>query len=163
MAVNQLHSQAIAMQYVGFLLQRLSATASGHRTLDALLADVSDAGGRPVVGKVILGCSWSVNIVTALALEMALKSLLQVAVGKHPYIHDLLELFDAIPSDLASRLNATYRQMSASEVPLRDLLETHRHDFVKWRYLDKDVQELKINFEELQLAVSAVLEHLGSA
>lgn len=162
MAANLLHGQAIAMQYVGFLLHRVTATASGRRALDSLLADVRDSRGASVVDHTVLGCVWTTNIVTALAVEMALKSLLQAAVGEFGRTHDLLELFDALPPDLANDLRETHRRLCVSEVPLRDLLELHRHDFVKWRYLDEKVEVLAADFQELQLAVSAILEHLGS-
>ena len=163
MAANLLHGQAIAMQYAGFLLHRVTATASGRQALDSLLEDVRDSRGASVVDHTVLGCIWTTNIVTALAVEMALKSLLQTAVGDFTRTHDLLDLFDALPPGLANEVQATHRRMSASGVPLRDLLELHRHDFVRWRYLDEKAEVLVSDFQELQLAVSAILDHLGPA
>ena len=92
---------------------------------------------------------------------MALKSLLQSAVGEFSRTHDLVDLFDALPPDLANDLQETHRRLSVSGVPLPDLLELHRHDFVRWRYLDEKVEVLAADFQELQLAISAILEHLG--
>ena len=131
MVANPLHGQAIAMQYTGFLLHRVTATASGRQALDSLLSDVSDSRGASVVDQTVLGCTWTTNIVTALAVEMALKSLLLMEVGDYRRTHDLLELFDALPPDLASNVRAAHRRLSVSGVPLRDLLELHRHDFVR--------------------------------
>ena len=120
-----------------------------------------DNRGESVIDHTVLGCIWTTNIVTALAVEMALKSLLQTTVGDFTRTHDLLELFDALPPDLAGEVQKTHRRMSVSGVPLRHLLELHRHDFVRWRYLDEKADVLVSDFRELQLAVSAILEHLG--
>lgn len=105
-----------------------------------------DGRRASVVDHTVLGCIWTTNIVTPLAVEMALKSLLQTTVGDYTRTHDLLEPFDALPPDLASEVQATHRRLSVSGVPLRNLLQLHRQDFVRWRYLDRKVEVLVSDF-----------------
>ena len=56
----------------------------------------------------------------------------------------------------------TIRLASGGRLAPTHGFDLHRYDFVRWRNLDKNVEVQVSDFQELQLAVSAILEHLGS-
>ena len=90
------HVQAIAMQYVVNLLQRITE-GKNRKYLSGLLENETSEGGGNVIHQTHLGCTWAVNILVALTAEFALKALLIKNGVVSPNKHDLLELFTLLP------------------------------------------------------------------
>lgn len=144
------YGRALAMQYVGFALRKLGTTSAGLKFLLQL------SGVEPRhLGAAIVGCRWAENIMTALAVELALKALLLKEAGGYRPIHDLRDLYDDLPIGIRGRLDKRFGELH--EGALCDLLTAHRDDFVGWRYLENS-DHLHGDWAALQLAVSAVLD-----
>ena len=152
---NLLHGQAIAMQYVVYLLQMM-ATHEGISALTSLLRNVRSVGGTEVVTTTSLGCNWASNILSSLTVELALKALLLKESGHYKHTHDLLELYSSLPDRVQARLECEYAERCTRS--LRELFVVHREDFVKWRYLDEDVDSLQSENIELQYAICTILD-----
>ena len=80
------------------------------------------------------------HIIGAFGVELGLKGCLQ-QVGcferdKH-YTHDLWDLYSDLPQDIRTALTLSFRKRSRGD-GLPGILKRHRHDFINWRYLDKD-------------------------
>ena len=152
---NLMHGQAIAMQYVVYLLQKITADG-GRDALASLLRNVRSVGGTEVTATTLLGCVWATNIVAALAVEFTLKALLRKECGRYKHTHDLLELYEALPDAVQALLENEFSRLSSGS--LCALLAKHREDFVRWRYLDRDVEFLKSECTGLQLAICTILD-----
>ncbi len=159
---NLRHGQAIAMQYVGYLLQRLPEEKN-QKYLSGLLENVTLEGGGNGIEQTRLGCNWVVNIVMALTVEFALKALLiKNRVAPHNR-HDLLKLYTQLSLETRNQLENKFRTfIENGEVigtdSLCQLLTSHKDDFVDWRYLDKEPENLISECRELQFAVLAILD-----
>ncbi|MDE0460021.1 MAG: hypothetical protein OXI15_22255 [Chromatiales bacterium] len=155
---NLRHGQAMAMQYVAFLLQKLTLP-EGRPALERLLRGVTDAGGGSPLRVAALGCTWVMHVAAPLGVELALKALLQ-SDGRDCWGHDLVALYDKLPDPVRDRVEAEYR--SLNEGMLRELLVVHKDDFVKWRYLDKWPLPSASAVRDLQFAICAVLNVYNS-
>lgn len=160
------HGQAVAMQYVGYLLQRIPEEKN-QKYLRGLLENVTSEGGGDGIQQTLLGCIWAVNIVMAFTVELALKALL-IKNGVEPRNqHDLLKLYTLLPLKTQKQLENEFRSSIQNEEvvsteTLRQLLTLHRDDFVDWRYLDKEPENLNPECRELQFAVHAILDVYNS-
>ena len=160
------HGQAVAMQYVGYLLQRIPEEKN-QKYLIGLLENVTPEGGGDGIQQTRLGCIWAVNIIMAFTVELALKALLIKNGVEPPNRHDLLELFTLLPHETRKQLEDKFRiSIENGEVvgpeSLCQLLTSHRDDFVDWRYLDKEPENLIPECRELQFAVHAILDVYNS-
>ena len=156
------HGQAVAMQYVGYLLQTIPEEKN-QKYLRGLLENVTSEGGGDGIHQARLGCIWAVNIVIAFTVELALKALLIKNEMEPPKQHDLLKLYTLLQLKTQNQLEDNFRiSIENGEVvgtkTLRQLLTSHRDDFVDWRYLDKELENLKSECRELQFAVHAILD-----
>ena len=108
---------------------------------------------RPEVDKLALelGLSLSSNILLPLAVELGLKGLKQkeTSVDCYKHTHDLLSLFQSLSDETQDCLSARFQKcmdhdvrMQPKESDMKSFLERHRQDFVKWRYLDCDLDHL---------------------
>ena len=85
------------------------------------------------MGKGIIQCS-----MLPFALECALKGLLQALGKTFPRTHNLLSLFDKLPTEKQEKIQTNWTGYLFPETPqttFRDFIEPHRADFVNWRYL----------------------------
>ena len=160
------HGQAVAMQYVGYLLQRIPEEKN-QKYVRGLLKNVTSVGGGDGIQQTLLGCIWTVNIVMAFTVELALKALLIKNGMEPPNRHDLLELYTLLPLKTQKQLENKFRiSIRNGEVvsteSLHQLLALHRDDFVGWRYLDKEPENLMPECRELQFAVHAILDVYNS-
>lgn len=96
-------------------------------------------------------CLVAVPVVASLAVECALKALSSSQTGDFKRSHDLIELYDELPSDVR-------RLVEAKEPSLRTILESHRHTFVEWRYPARD--ETNSYDPKLMVAHRALMETL---
>ena len=163
---NKRHGQAVAMQYVGYLLQRIPEEKN-QKYLRGLLENVTSEGGGDGIKQTRLGCIWAVNIIVALTAEFALKALLIKKEVTPPHRHDLLELYALLPPDTRNQLEEKFRtSIENGEVvgteSLCQLMALHKDDFVNWRYLDKEPEHLIPEYRELQFAVHAILDVYNS-
>ena len=155
---NLRHGQAMAMQYVAFLLQKITLP-EGRPALEHVLRGVTNAGGGSPVSIAALGCTWMMHVAAPLGVELALKALLQRE-GQDSWGHDLVALYDELPDPVRDRVEAEYR--SLNQGTLRDLLVAHKDDFVEWRYLDKWPLPSASAVRDLQFAICAVLNVYNS-
>ena len=117
-----------------------------------------------------LGLTLSSNILLPLAAELALKGLLQKHKGLREYehTHDLLKLYQSLPSEVQSRLTGRFRQLLegplvyTNSATLEEFLAKHRCDFERWRYLDDDVEDLVAEPLGFHLAICAILDQVYS-
>lgn len=156
---NLCHGQAMAMQYVAFLLQKLTLP-EGQPALEHLLRGVTNAGGGSPLPIAALGCTWVMHVAAPLGVELALKALLQ-SESRDSWGHDLVALYDELPNPVRDRVEAEYR--SLNQGTLRRLLAAHKDDFVEWRYLDKWPLPSESAVRDLQFAICAVLNVYNSA
>ena len=163
---NRRFGQAIAMQYVGYLLQRIPEEKN-QKYLSGLLENVTSEGGGDGIQQTRIGCIWAVNIVVALTAEFALKAVLIKNGVAPPNRHDLLELHTLLPLETRRQLEDKFRiSIENGEVigteSLCQLLASHKDDFVDWRYLDKEPENLIPECRKLQFAVHAILDVYNS-
>lgn len=119
-------------------------------------------------GAVWLGNVVSINTLVALAAELALKGLHQKvsASANFERTHDLSRLFESLPSDIQNHVSNRWLKYTEDANILQryknltDLFATHKRDFEKWRYLDKDVDDLRSAPLEMQFAVCAILDEV---
>ena len=113
-----------------------------------------------------LGLTLSSNILLPLTAELALKGLLQKHKGLRGYkhTHDLLKLYQSLPSEVQCRLTGRFRQLiqgplvSNNSATLEEFLVRHRCDFERWRYLDDDVEDLVAEPLGFHAAICAILD-----
>ena len=105
------------------------------------------------VGKGIIQCS-----MLPFALECALKGLLQALGKTFPRTHDLLSLFDKLPTENQEKIQTNWTAwgifQETQKETFRDFIETHREDFVNWRYLE--VNQLENKYMPWFSAIAAV-------
>ena len=74
------------------------------------------------------------------ALECALKGLLQALRISFPFTHDLLCLFNKLPTEKQDEIQTNWTLWTLSpetqKTTFRDFIEMHKDDFAKWRYLE---------------------------
>lgn len=159
-----LHGQALAMQWVGFAMQKIMEDVKvGGTKTQQLLGNAKTVGNNSGIETLSLGCSYVVNFVLPFTIELALKALLTKENVNSGNIHDLLDLYNNLPEQIKSNLDAQYQSLSAngttsgSQSLLKNLLKEHRKDFVSWRYLE-NVENLKRDEKEMQFAICAILD-----
>ena len=157
-----LHGQALAMQWVGFALQRLITDMDdGGKVTLQLLGQAKDVTGNNGLQPLHIGCYNVVNFVLPFALEVGLKSLL-IKDGKAiEFTHDLAKLYNSLSETLKNKLEDEFpnqRKIGGSTETslLLNLLVDHKDDFVGWRYLGNP-ENLKREENEMQFALSTIL------
>ena len=161
------HGQAMSMQYVGFLLQKIIAQGNQGVALTTLLGSTRSVGGTDARALTVLGCIWVENIVIALAIELSLKALLAKECGSDLHTHDLLRLFNKLQPETQEEIETKFHEhrkemMTLREASMRELLEDHRNDFVNWRYLDKNIEPLMSEGKALQITICSILDVYNS-
>ena len=159
---TRLQGQALAMQYVGFLLEKASKIEKTD-VLRQLLDNVTKVDGRDGVPMARLGCTWAGNVIMAFTTELALKALLAKSAIEPPRTHDLLVLYKRLSPETQKKLESVFKlpikeRKVVGVDSLNQLLAVHKDDFAGWRYLDKDLENLKAGHHDLQFAVWAILE-----
>lgn len=155
--------EAMAMQWVGFALQKIIAdTAQGGNLANMLLGEARSVGGEKGTSILKLGCAWTQNVVLAFAVELSLKALLVKQDGHHEHTHKLVDLYDKLSEETQNKIESEYLKAleeggSKSDKSLIQLLTDHQDDFVEWRYLDNVDENLDSEPNELQLAICAIL------
>ena len=85
----------------------------------------------------VLGYAVSMVMLRALATELLLKALAFKKTGRYRrkgrHGHDLLILFNDLDSDTKKIVAA--QESSQGIAPLKQILEKHKDDFIKWRYV----------------------------
>jgi hypothetical protein len=157
------HGQALAMQWVGFALQKLIVDVkAGGSITNQLIVNAKSVSGNDALNTLALGCSYVVNFVLPFSLELALKSLLIKGGNEPKFIHDLLDLYNGFSADMKLKLQNEYSNqleivgLDKTE-SLEELLSAHRNDFKDWRYLE-NTEKLMREEKEMQAAISAILE-----
>ena len=72
------------------------------------------------------------GMAAAFACEVGLKAILMTRLDQAEKTHDLLRLYEALPSDSRERLEADFPEIGAA-------LEHNRHTFGRWRYFEQSV------------------------
>ena len=158
------HGQALAMQWVAFVLQLIEKEADGGGDLvKQLLGTTQSVSGTNGIATIRTGCLWTIPFLLGLAVELSLKAILIKEYGHHDNKHDLAELYEEIPEGVQEKLESEFAKhlevvRNDNEKPLYALLKLHRKDFENWRYLDGDTKGLKEANISMQLAVTALLD-----
>ncbi len=160
---NLRRGEALAIQWVAFALQKISADENQGSSMKEILGEAKTVGGQEGADIALLGFKWTLNIVLAFATELALKALSAKETGHHEHDHNLLRLFDELSTETQHKLEIEYQKQqrtssSTAGETLRQLLECHKDDFVKWRYLDDCPEDLITDANNLQFAICAMLE-----
>lgn len=153
------HGSALSIQWVGFALQRIIAEADTP-LVRQLLGDAKTVGGQSGSPYLELGCVWTQYIIIPFGIELALKALLVKETGNHPDIHDLMKLYSRLQADTRAAIEQDYKNLldGWKSKPLPQLLEEHKDDFVRWRYLDETDNLSAEDPRLLQLVLSALLD-----
>lgn len=159
-----LHGQALAMQWVAYAMQKImeDVRVGGTKT-QLLLGNAKTVDNNSGIETLSLGCSYVVNFVLPFTIELALKALLTKENVDSGKIHDLLDLYNKLPAQIKSDLDAQYQSLSANGTTpgLKNLLKEYRKNFVSWRYLE-NVENLKRDEKEMQFAICAILDIYNS-
>ena len=117
-----------------------------------------------------LGIQLSINVLLPLSAELALKGLKQKETTPNSFTktHDLVRLFQDVSPDAQNRVNEGFRNYMSQDDETKDkttefwqFLETHRHDFENWRYLENaKVGSLIPAYKEFQYAICAILDEV---
>ena len=81
-----------------------------------------------------LGCTMTAALMSAFACELAMKAIRLTRLDEARRDHDLLALYEDLPEDSRSRIEAAYPE-------IRLVLETAKHAFGKWRYFEETIGE----------------------
>ena len=151
----------------------MAEARSLHWTAQRLRDDMNQAGIKPSDGYVApLGYLLSSVILQSLATETAIKATQVLKLGHFFYGHDLLELFEALPSDMRYSINNVYKPIVqhiqsqvtikgpfevVSEGPIEDVLAKHRRNFEDWRYLHELPDGSSVNLSDLRWATQAII------
>ena len=160
---NLRHGQAIAAQYVAYLLQSVIVEGLDGDVLVRLLKGARTVSGADPQRHTILGCAWILNIALAFGLELSLKAMLAKKGRKYSYTHNLVRLFHHLPDETQQEIEAKFREIVESDVAFRELLDRHQDDFKRWRYLDEPGNTNMGEVFLLQMAICAVLDVFDSA
>ena len=158
------HGQALAMQWVVFVLQRIERESDGDGVLvKQLLGTAQSVGRTNGIDTIRIGCLWTIPFLLGLAVELSLKAILVKEHGHHGTEHDLAKLYKQIPEEVQKELESEFARhleivRTGNEKSLYALLKLHRKDFENWRYLDGDTKSLTEANTPMQLAVSAILD-----
>ncbi len=152
------HGQALSMQWVSFLLQSVSVDIKqGGKLTRSLFKNARASGGEDNYDALDVGCTYTVNFLLPLTVELGLKALI-LQEGKKPVRkHDLIELYHQLSEEIRATLEKEYKSVCENEdSKLSESLERHRVDFEGWRYLDNPAS---VHCEEikLQYAISTIL------
>lgn len=118
-----------------------------------------------------LGLILASNILLPLAVELGLKGLKQKETSVHCYelTHDLLRLFRSLSDANQEKLTVRFQKYIArdpktqnTDPSLESFLKNHRDDFVQWRYLDGDVDNMSSVRIEFHYAICAILDEVYS-
>lgn len=163
------HGQAVALQYA---LQVLLNVGRRPDLVRGVLSDTQLAA-EGAVHSAVLGSGYAARILSPFVVEVALKALTAQRVGRRAApTHDLVELYDGLHDDQSpisaqSELDREFERIKMSEIPdetrsLREVLEAHGDNFVRWRYLDDPVG-LEGQADLLQYVACAVLNVYNTA
>ncbi len=133
-----------------------------HKSLKQSLAD------SPATGYVApLGHFLSLVVLQPLAAETALKATLMMRMGYFVRGHNLSTLFELLDPDMKKGIDEVYQAIvkltireqqvvTIAEEPIGDVLERHKNDFERWRYIF-ELDEASITFIDLHLATRALI------
>ena len=76
-----------------------------------------------------MGTCMVAGMTAAFACEIGMKAILMTRLDATEKTHDLLKLYDALPSDSRERFEADYSEIAC-------VLRDHRHTFDRWRYFE---------------------------
>ncbi len=116
-----------------------------------------------------LGLTLSSNILLPLAAELALKGLKQKDSSAYGYkrTHDLLCLFESLSDATQEKLSMRFQRYMEDDVKMKhrdsrmeSFLEKHRDDFVQWRYLEDDLDNLASARTEFHYIICAILDEI---
>ena len=162
------HGQALSMQWVSYLIGMIyEDTLQGGSSTKALLKGARSVGGGFPIKAWNLACLNALNVFLPFTMELALKSLLT----ERKRSHDLLALYKALPINTQNKIEDEFQKLKQEngfrEGQLITLLESHRQDFERWRYLDdKDLKGLvhsEDDWKEMHYGVCAILNVYNSS
>jgi hypothetical protein len=155
-----LHGQALALQWVGFAMQKLTVDVSAGGSATKQLPGDAIRSNKDL-DTLALGCTYTVNFVLPFAAELGFKALITKEGQRFERIHELLDLYTSLSQDTRQKLQREFenqRQLvGSSEIrPFEDILAIHNSDFPRWRYLTR-AETLQKEEKELHVVISTIL------
>jgi hypothetical protein len=160
---NLRHGQALAMQWVGLVLQKIvKDISSGGNITKQLIGDAKSVNSKNDLNTIALGCHYVVAFILPLTIELALKALLSKQGIKPKNSHNLSDLHEQVPEQMKRTLQDTFfhqkkEVLNQENGSLEQLLARHSKDFVDWRYLDQP-ERLEKSDTEMQIAICTILD-----
>ncbi|MFV0421069.1 HEPN domain-containing protein [Oleidesulfovibrio sp.] len=151
------HGQAMSMQWVGYLLRQVIADIDhgGANTINILKHARSVDSSTGLI-PLKAGCTYVEQFFLAFAIELGLKALLLDEGVAPPFKHDLSYLYNTLTKDTKERLQTAMDSM-APTLDMSIFFQTHKDDFINWRYLENiELQETAP--QELHLVICAILD-----
>jgi hypothetical protein len=157
------HGQAMVIQMVSFLLQKiiLDIDMGGKYTAE-LLGNARSVGGQLNLKTYETGCTYVVNFLLPLTIELSLKSLILKEKKKPLKEHNLTLLFNQISESSQEMIEREYH-VGTRTLPFKDcecvrkLFNNHKTDFEAWRYMDAAEKLSQREEIKLQYTISAIL------
>lgn len=161
------HGQALAIQWVTFLLQKVveDIDNGGEKTRE-LIGNAQSVGKFNDLKTIALGYHYVLGSALPLAIELALKALLLKEGVTPRRTHDLLSLYSGLPELTRTMLQDKFQtldEIDGYSERMSLILENHRTDFPDWRYLDSAGKLFKEENKKLQIAICTLLEIYNSS
>lgn len=103
------HGQALAMQWVAFVLQLIEKDADrGGCLVKQLLGTARSVSGENGIDTIGIGCLWTIPFLLGLAVELSLKAILLRKHGHHDNEHDLMKLYEDIHGEIQGKLEREF-------------------------------------------------------
>ena len=115
------------------------------------------------------GCFFGAIVLKAFAAELALKALYWRESGRSPeQKHDLHHLFSKLEPSTQDSLERRFQRIWATKegydgqpLTMSQVLENHKDDFVRWRYIYEREGFNRVELIRLEPAVEAVIDEYG--
>lgn len=157
------HGSALAMQWLSFALKNLiyDAKNSGRLT-NQLLGNATSINGDNGANFVALGGVQVLNFVLPFAVELSLKSIIEISTSTVTRGHNLEKLYEKLSSETKRKLETEFINQQkiaviTEERTFKKFLADHKTDFVSWRYLDEPIESLVCEEEKMLLAICTIL------
>jgi HEPN domain-containing protein len=153
--------QTLSMQWVIFLLQSVQRDISmGGEITRLVLNDAKSHGGDNDYNALQTGCTYTLNFLLPLTIELGLKALILKENNEPPKVHNLIKLHNNLTKETKENVQIQFRKLSEGDFKVIDLLEKHKNDFENWRYLDDPSNCPGGDDVMMQYLVSAILDIL---
>ena len=150
-----LATQTIAENYEGDV-------ACGHSDPMHRLYDVIHGYNIVDENEMNSACKWTPKFLLPFAIELGLKGIIAMNDKCFPFTHDLVELFNKIPSEIRESMEKEFRNFVGEagkfkNDKLSDVLERHKSDFENFRYPNKK-QKDDTHPAELEYVMRVIIE-----